>query len=333
MQGSNLDRLVEIAGRTCYDSCGTGRNSETYHQHIAEVNHLSVLEHANFTVKFHDDKVISPKQLTDTLFSLLNRPGVYVCPIYDHFFDITVNLRSVVEWDKRPIYSKDAESIGQILQSEALKLAPLVCKPYKFEPIDHEFDVFQKIATNNTNEIFCSIFFTNISRGLSHELVRHRLGGVSQRSTRYVDESESHWCWHPLLKKYHDPQNTNKTVFLFARDLHNFRYEACKLYDYYVNQLQQYLIGQNVDKFTARKQSRGAARGILGNALATEMLYTTSLKNWQHMIKMRASEAADAEIRLVFNEVFEILRNSWPQYFKEWKTTPCQDGMGFAVSV
>jgi flavin-dependent thymidylate synthase len=328
MQGSNLDRLVEISGRSCYDSCGTGRDSEAYHQHIAEVNHLSVLEHANFTIKFNDDRVVSTKHFSDTLYSLLNRPGIYVAPIYDQFFDITVNLRSVVEWNQRPVYSADACNIGQILQSEALKLAPLVCKPYNFKPVNHTLSVFPKIATNNTNEIFCSIFFTNVSRGMTHELVRHRIGAVSQRSTRYVDESESDWCWHPLFRQFYDyRQDPDES------SLEEFRKNACKLYNYYVDQLQQYLIAQNVDKFTARKQSRGAARGILGNALATELLYTTSLKNWQHMIKMRASEAADAEIRLAFNDVFEILKGRWPQHFVNWQTAPCKDGMGFVVSV
>lgn len=32
-----------------------------------------------------------------------------------------------------------------------------------------------------------SVEFWNISRGLSHELVRHRLASPSQESTRYVD--------------------------------------------------------------------------------------------------------------------------------------------------
>ena len=91
------------------------------------------------------------------------------------------------------------------------------------------------------------------------------------------------------------------------------------------------MVASGIDKFTARKQSRGAARGILGNALATEMLYTTSLKNWQHIIKMRASEAADAEIRVVFNEVYELLSNRWPEMFVGWSTSPCKDGMGYEV--
>jgi thymidylate synthase (FAD) len=48
-----------------------------------------------------------------------------------------------------------------------------------------------------------TFFITGVSRGLTHELVRHRVGvAISQRSTRYVDEDESPWILHPLLEQY-----------------------------------------------------------------------------------------------------------------------------------
>jgi thymidylate synthase (FAD) len=50
-QGSDAEKLVEIAGRTCYDSGGSGRNSKDFHKHILEVGHGSVLEHATWTFK------------------------------------------------------------------------------------------------------------------------------------------------------------------------------------------------------------------------------------------------------------------------------------------
>lgn len=50
-QGRFPERLVELAGRECYDSWGRGRKSPEYHAHIAEALHGSVLEHANFTFR------------------------------------------------------------------------------------------------------------------------------------------------------------------------------------------------------------------------------------------------------------------------------------------
>lgn len=49
LNGTNAENLIEFAGRTCYDSLGKGRSSEDYHEHILDVGHGSVLEHAQFS--------------------------------------------------------------------------------------------------------------------------------------------------------------------------------------------------------------------------------------------------------------------------------------------
>lgn len=51
-QGSDQAKIIEIAGRTCYDSFGKGRDSKSYHENILEVGHGSVVEHItlNFSV-------------------------------------------------------------------------------------------------------------------------------------------------------------------------------------------------------------------------------------------------------------------------------------------
>jgi thymidylate synthase ThyX len=58
-----------------------------------------------------------------------------------------------------------------------------------------------------------------------------------------------------------------------------------------------------VDELTpvvGRKQARGAARGFLGNALSTELIFSASVAQWRRMIAQRDNEAADAEIRDLF---------------------------------
>jgi len=145
LQGKPLEKLCEIAGRACYDSLGRGRDSAGYHQHILEVGHLSVLEHAAFTVRIEAN--------TDTIHSwgllLLNKPAAHVEMGYmkDHFatdpmggqsyprcwMEVTVNLRHVLEWDKYhhvTTSGRDAEhknkALGRILRHHAHKLAPQI---------------------------------------------------------------------------------------------------------------------------------------------------------------------------------------------------------------
>jgi thymidylate synthase (FAD) len=215
--GSDGARLIECAGRSCYDSYGKGRASSDYHTHIKEVGHGSVTAH------------------------------------------VTINF-----------------------------------------------------------------FLSGISRGLTHELVRHGVGtAISQRSTRYVDECDSPWIWHPLIE-----QHCSEAQKL---ELEEFRRRSGKLYRDLADFIQAQMVAQGVDKVTARKQARGAARGILGNALETEMVWTANIRALRHVIEMRADAAADAEIRVLGNRLLEEAIRFVPEYFNDYERFPCADGVGFYV--
>lgn len=98
MRGTAREQLVELAGRCCYDSLGKGRSSTDYAKHLLDVGHLSVLEHAAFTVEFHLDDGAWSK--VASLF--LNRPSLWVRVIPDQVFSVrvTMNLRHVREFGR-----------------------------------------------------------------------------------------------------------------------------------------------------------------------------------------------------------------------------------------
>ena len=50
-----------------------------------------------------------------------------------------------------------------------------------------------------------------------------------------------------------------------------------------------------------RKQARQAARAVLPNATETRIVVTGNYRAWRHFIAMRATEAADVEIRVMAN--------------------------------
>lgn len=239
-EGSDLARLIECAGRTCYDSYGVGRPSSEYHEHIKEVGHGSVTEHA--VINFYLD---------------------------------------------------------------------------------------------------------NISRGCTHELVRHRTGcAISQRSTRYVDENESPWILHPLLEKLMDEtapvtSMTENSVPLDSQGrvsdmklsltVNIIQDYAKSAYNAVVEALLNYLISNGIDKFTARKQARGAARGLLGNALCTSMVWSANIRAIRNCIEQRASPHADAEIRVLFNKIYEESSKICPEYFNDYEKVECPDGIGYGL--
>lgn len=182
----------------------------------------------------------------------------------------------------------------------------------------HILDVGHRSVLEHPSWTF---FVSGVSRGDSHEHVRHRIGvAISQRSTRYVDESEGEWVKHPLFiaeagAEFHEAWSMAE--------------QHCRaVYRDLVAHLQEKLVAKGVDKLTARKQARGTARGILGNALGTEMVWSANAHALLHFIDLRANPAADAEIRASAVAILRIMQEELPAVFGEYVILPAPDGLG-----
>jgi thymidylate synthase ThyX len=98
--------------------------------------------------------------------------------------------------------------------------------------------------------------------------------------------------------------------------------------------LEDYGKAKGLDKASARKQARGAARGYLGNALATEMLFSAPVSGWKWILSQRANRLADAEIRAVYGRVLPALKASrYGAMFTGLDLVPSPDGMGEVLAV
>lgn len=313
--GTMEERLIEVAGRTCYDSFGQGRDSLSYHQHIAEVGHGSVWEHINFTVEL--------ELARNDLVVFHNRPGVWVTNTYgSRRTRVTCNIRSVMEWDTYTNencelfypasgYCSVADNVKNFLEWEAHQIVPMIC------PLGRTSSLIGKVVTPVYEEEMWISMFMGGSRGFSHEQVRHGdRSAISQRSTRYVDESESDWIIHPLLRDFiEDKEYLEATLpdVDLVTPIDRTMQEARSTYSRVVAALEPWLKSKGESKLNARKQARGAARGFLGNALYTEMIFSASVAQWKRMIKQRASPFADAEIRELY-EKFVIPELKGSQY-------------------
>jgi thymidylate synthase ThyX len=293
MQGTELERLAELCGRVCYDSLGKGRSSVEFHKHILDVGHLSVHEHGQFTLAL-------PLPLPEgaRLRDWLGRPGVTAWRDTDTL-RVTLNTRVLLDWQRFGNHTPLPAEIS-------------VDSPYRTGPVTDD-------------ERWVSIYMVG-SRGFSHEQCRHGdFTAISQRSTRYCDESESPWCWHPLLKEFlaafrdSTVGSPDSQIRMELNDICDYGEKVAKeTYDHVVKILQPWLISKELDKLTARKQARGAARGFLGNALQTEMIFSASITQWNWMIQQRMSPAADAEIRMIYkDQVLPALKAS--QYAERTK--------------
>lgn len=339
-KGNVREQVAELAGRVCYDSLGAkqSRSSAAYHAHIREVGHLSVYEHTPVTVAI--DLAYESDRL-GLLLSLINRPGVFVWYTPSDL-RVTLNLRALLDFGK--FRGNGYESVSQAalrhmrvgLTSAIYPLAPTVLER---QPRDDSWlKQFRVVEPMCDAERWVTLFVSG-SRGMSHEFVRHGdFTAISQRSTRYVNEDESPWVEHPLRSAWATHSADSEAEAYCAdlgivEDTDAMVRDAKRVYSTTVTELERWITARGADKFTARKQARGAARGYLGNALYTELIFSASMTQWNWMLENRCTDQADAEIRLVFAKVLTALQGSrYAHSVDDLTLVPARDGIGSVLA-
>lgn len=139
-------------------------------------------------------------------------------------------------------------------------------------------------------------------RGVSHEIVRHRLASYSQESTRYCNYSK-------------DKFGKEITVIkpLFWKD---DSYEYKIWYDAMLHSEQAY---QQLVQTGAKPQE---ARSILPNSLKTEIVVTMNLREWRHFFKLRTAENAHPQMREIACMALDKLRQEIPIIFDDIEASP-----------
>lgn len=132
-------------------------------------------------------------------------------------------------------------------------------------------------------------------RGVSHEIVRHRVGSYSQESTRYCDYSK-------------DGAMQVIEPFFFT--------DNRKTYECWLGAM------RNAE--TAYKDLRdlGAApeqaRSVLPNSLKTEIIVTYNLREWRHFFYLRTSRGSHPQIRQIAIMLLEKIKEYVPVIFDDF---------------
>lgn len=134
-------------------------------------------------------------------------------------------------------------------------------------------------------------------RGVTHEIVRHRIGSYSQESTRYCNYSFDKFgneitCIAPIFWK--DSPTLMK------------RWE-------------QAMIEAERSYFDLLKEGAKPeqARSVLPNSLKTEIVVTYNLREWRHFLKLRTSRQAHPQMREIANALLIDLRAKIPLIFDD----------------
>lgn len=265
-------KAIELAGRTCYKSDDkiTDTSAKEFVDRMIKSGHFAMLEFGTVYLKQECNGLMNQiNPLFDKYKSNKYSKVMYkIEPMYDFFYTIayiTTNYRVLVEngW---------------------LDDLKYMCEPTKYH-----------------DKRICAKFITD--RGVSHELVRHRVFSFAQESTRYCNYSKDKFGkeltyiipeWSNLEQceidaylmsgeELNKPANKKHSSLYFIQALANS--ECC-----YFNLLESGCTPQE-------------ARQVLPNALKTEINMCGFESDWAGFFKLRCDNAAHPDMRKVATEL------------------------------
>jgi thymidylate synthase (FAD) len=136
-----------------------------------------------------------------------------------------------------------------------------------------------------------------VDRGISHEIVRHRIAAYSQESTRYCRYSQN---------KFGSEISVIEPYFFMSRsDDYQLWQEAC--------------LGAERNYMAMLESGCSAqeARSILPNSLKTELVVTYNLREWRHFFRLRADIAAHPQMRQVAIPLLLHFQEKMPALFDD----------------
>ena len=253
----DLLKHIEYCGRTCYNSLDkiTDTSAEKFVRNLVARGHGSVLEHG--TVYFLFPSEMLPNDTPDG--KIQRSPYSFSVPKDEYSYYLTTNFRVVAE-----AFDMDFDRAYNYVLMNGMDCT------------EHQ--------RRRTFKIVCD-------RGVSHEMVRHRVFSFSQASQRYINSTKAgfefvkpYW-W---MDSFEGATLTEKvTQMLFEQECRN------------CSASYQALIECG---FTPQQ-----ARGILPNATKTELVVTGTEEQWGEFLRLRTDKAAHPDMQIIANKIKELL--------------------------
>lgn len=130
-------------------------------------------------------------------------------------------------------------------------------------------------------------------RGITHEIVRHRMASFAQESTRYCNYSADKF--------------DKQCSFIQPPDLSE---EQLQIWT-------EFCLRAEADYFKMLDSgcSPQIARSVLPNSLKTEIVMMANFREWRHFVQLRASKAAHPQIRPIAKDILDKLFHLAPNVF------------------
>lgn len=134
-------------------------------------------------------------------------------------------------------------------------------------------------------------------RGVSHELVRHRLASYSQESTRYCNYSKGKFGGEITVIEPCFLEQGTRGYQLWANSCRGAENTYFKMLDWGLTPQE--------------------ARAVLPNSLKTEVVMTANIREWRHFLKLRTAKAAHPQMRELTLVLLGMVKSTIPVLFDD----------------
>jgi flavin-dependent thymidylate synthase len=297
-------RLVELCGRTAYKSEEkiTEDSARKFALMLKSQGHLSVLEHSNIVLKVEKDPAAqipvgpNPIAFDDIYDALPERIAFHrIFPVDSGSgFIMAGNFRA---WIETLEHLKRMEHIYDFMLRHLSRFFPAFFEhdgqaeaiPSRVSLMAEE-EQLELLKTDPTLDLPVFVFKFVCDRGITHEVVRHRVFSFTQESTRYVNYGNRGMVLilpEELYNSYDQTKGELAPDDLLAGE---WRKRAEVLFHWYKEDL-------------ARGLRPEIARDILPNLLKSELFVSGRWSGWKHFIMLRDSSQAHPRIRFLAREV------------------------------
>lgn len=133
-------------------------------------------------------------------------------------------------------------------------------------------------------------------RGITHEVVRHRVGSYSQESTRYCNYSND---------KFGNEITVIEPFFYKGRKEYEIWEKACLEAE------------KNYFELLEMGSTPQEARSVLPNSLKTEIVVTYNIREWRHFLRLRCAKGAHPQVKEIAIPLLMKFIGLFPALFED----------------
>lgn len=314
------EQFIEKVGRTCYKSEDkiTAESAPKFVRNLINRGHEAMIEHWSLIFQAESDIVYEQILCDWQTFNAQNFESTH--PVADDSFMPKIRFTANYDADRFVIsgnirawrdfirgYIRNSHGCVMGFMFEVMEAAPVFfedirerhadtrpegCPPWltRITVKDLQSDLEHLVHHDVTLKFVCD-------RGVSHELVRHRVASFAQESTRYCNYAAGKYGSEITVVRPSWCEPESRAYQLWEL--------CCRMNeDVYINLIETGSAPQE-------------ARAVLPNSLKTEVIVTGTMGHWHHFFGLRCGPEAQPDMREVACMGRDILQTTLNKYIEK----------------